>query len=71
MSMPDYCPHLHTSTIENLMESYIKNQFDIHDSHNYIGVPADEYYYDTIKNNWFYNNQSCYEDFYNLRIKRE
>ncbi len=71
MSMPDYCSHLHTPTIENIMETYIKNQLDNYESHNYLGVHTDEYFYDQVKNNWFYNNPNCYEDFYNLKIKRE
>lgn len=41
MSMPDYCSHLHTPTIENIMETYIKNQLDNYESHNYLGVHTD------------------------------
>lgn len=72
MAIGDYCPHLQ-NPIENFMESYIKNQLDIHESHNFIGVQADEYFYDpnfSIKNNWYINNNNCYEDFCH-KIKRE
>lgn len=73
MAIPDYCPHLQ-NPIENFMESYIKNQIDVHESHNFVGVQTDEYFYDpnfSIKNNWYMNNNNCYEEFYNCKIKRE
>lgn len=39
MSMPEYCPHLQ-NPIE-IMENYIKNQIDLHESHNFLGMQAE------------------------------
>ena len=72
MAMSDYCPHLQ-NPIENFVQNYLKNQLEIHDSHKFISVPADEYFYDpnfSIKSNWYINNNNCYEDFCQ-KIKRE
>lgn len=66
MSLNDYCPHI--------MESFMIKNVDPHDSHNYLGVQPDEYFYDhalSLKNNWYIGSNNPYEDFYNCRIKRE